>query len=281
MVSLFWCNPQSSTFWDLKLFQFFGLLPLPLKPGHEIHIFYNIWSLLHILTSSTIAYFTYVNKDLIIHPTDNIGKVHDLFKLASSIAAHHTILVESVLRRRSIQEFFRKYQSLHDNFPVESLPNIQFSRKLYIFITYLLISAAISLHKLYNDQRVLVLSFITLWSHIPTSFHYFQSVLFFEFVRSEIIQLNRQLNQLVPVSTSRDKGNSSRALEGIVIKGIVEGQKRYEIIYEMVQLLNEFFGISWIMGVFSSAISLEYNLYWIWWSIYNGLQHHVYGICGY
>ncbi|CAD7086367.1 unnamed protein product [Hermetia illucens] len=190
-----------------------------------------------------------------------------------------TVLMESFLQRKKLEGFFAKLQTLHDKYPVKcrntGRPRILW--EIYVLFIYLAAYEVNLYHAIADDKPLVRLWMTVESSSIPLLFHYCQSILFLEFIRVELIKLNKDLSDIIMFASHTNNPRCPELFEEYLRKRIVKAQKRYQIIYEMVQGLNDFFGTSWAVTTVNTAISCECCIYWIYWEFYNKVVYHALG----
>lgn len=265
--------------YHLKLFQILGFFPLSIQLQPKSSPFVVSWSLFLISALSVKASLMYHHRDTLLLPSDIIGQIHDIAKLSSGIIAHMTVLMESFLQRKKLEGFFAKLQTLHDKYPVKcrntGRPRILW--EIYVLFIYLAAYEVNLYHAIADDKPLVRLWMTVESSSIPLLFHYCQSILFLEFIRVELIKLNKDLSDIIMFASHTNNPRCPELFEEYLRKRIVKAQKRYQIIYEMVQGLNDFFGTSWAVTTVNTAISCECCIYWIYWEFYNKVVYHALG----
>lgn len=265
------------SFYHLKFFQLLGFFPLSTHGEPRSSLLLTLWSLILISINFLKACLMYYHSDYLILADDIVGKLHDVANMTSITITHNIILVESFLRRDRLRRFFIKLRTLRDQYPVKCGHRTHFLWELYAFIVYIIIFEWIFYDVITDDLPLITVWSLNLWSHIPALLHYFQSILFLELVRLELVKLNKSLKDIIVFTTSQDGAGSRGIFKDYLKKRIVKTQKRYQIIYGMVQELNEFFGLSWAIGVVNTAVTSEILFYWVYWGLHFGIFYNAVG----
>lgn len=256
------------SFYHLKFFQIIGFFPLSLQLEFKPSPLVTLWSLVLIAGQFLKGYLICRYSDILIFQDDNVGKLQDIMKFVSVTLTHFIILMESFIRRNTLQGFFQKLQTLHDKYPIKIQNHNRAFWQQYAFLIYLIVVEINFYYANSGDKSLMKIWVLHSTGTIPVLLHYFESILILEFIRWELIKLNKSLKDLVAFATPKDGSRSCGMFERYLRRRVVKSQQRYQIIYQMVLESNKFFGHSWAMNILNTLIVCETYIYWIYWGYY-------------
>ncbi|CAD7086369.1 unnamed protein product [Hermetia illucens] len=254
-----------------------GFLPLYItNHTSEPHYILIIWSLLQIVLILYKLLLAYLYADNILYTTDAVGRVHYAGKIISLFICHLTILIDSILKREKIRNFYYKIMILNKMFPhtLESYQENARKDQLYMIKFFGLLTYTAFAEFKFLSKLGFHAIFIRLWifsnsSYFPMSMYYFYSILLFDVVHLELERINKDLKSLVCFTVDKKDYRCCDRFDSYVSGRIRQMQFKYCVVYSMVEDLNRIFGWSWTMSVLSSTIAYYCSFYWFYHGIIN------------
>lgn len=261
----------------LKLFRVFGFIPQPFNPQANIaHYPLLIWSLLQIIVNLMKLYVAFVYLEEVVYTSDELGKIHDISKLIVLNLTHQTLLVDSILKRQKFRDFFTKLLRLQQIYQSRTKEHREenkrrswnYSLKFSAFVLYTIFAEIKIILSLWHIPQFVYFWLLTNLGYFPVFMFNLYNIFLLDIVHLEQSRLNTELKSLVKFVTEISPYKCSRKFDDVIRARIRKAQKRHQLIFGLVQDLNEVLGLFWAIDALCTLIMCQYVVYWTYFQLY-------------
>ncbi|XP_036320312.1 gustatory receptor 8a-like [Rhagoletis pomonella] len=282
------------TLLHLRLYQLLGLCTVPLQLKCDPAEFSQrpqrvstrqlrflvIWHCLHFVFFFLLHLWTSTHHDSILYNSDSFGKFNDFLKLTATITAHFVLLSETILQRKYMQKFLTLYTEVHRKWSLGTyraecaIYRTTLSKSIFYFAIYVII--IINYIQSISKNRQWLSFFIPFMpSGLICQMRSVQIMHFVDMLRTEVDQLNRNVERLAMLSRRSCQANSATTgkrhhNEQVMCSELQTFMEYYQNIYEMSILLKRTVGASIACNYVKEYVMILSECYWSYWMVYNG-----------
>lgn len=238
-----------------------------------------LWSCCLMIVFNIVAFVALLSSDAFLFTDDSFGYFNDILKVVFANIAVTVSFMETLLKRSEAFKFWQKYNFLQNNSQqIEKKFTLQNDirkhlRFLLIFYSIVIIeSAMMSWFILFQDMTRHLVLFWSIFTPFIFIVHMrnMQFVFYIELIRLELVKLKQDLELLVDYSRFAAYGCAFKGFENFLRQKVVEKQRYYQLIYEMLEHFQNAFGFSIVAVLLMIYVRLLVDSYFGYYTIYRG-----------